>query len=60
VPGVVTPQETRAFNAGLDAALEAVKNGDHRKGRDWVPGSLWDNLTREIGNAILRLKRPEP
>ncbi len=56
----MTPQETRAFNAGLDAALEAVKNGDHRKGRDWVPGSLWDNLTREIGNAILRLKRPEP
>ncbi|MCZ8411686.1 hypothetical protein O9649_28235 [Achromobacter dolens] len=49
------------FDAGHDAALEkaAAALEDHRKaGRAWVPGSLWDTLSREAAARIRALKQP--
>ena len=40
--------------AALEAAIEAV--GQHnRKGREWIPGSMWDNLTAEAVGRIRAL-----
>ncbi len=47
------------FDAGHSAALEKAVAAleDHRKaGREWVPGSLWDNLSREAAARIRALK----
>ncbi|OAS92982.1 hypothetical protein A6I77_24505 [Achromobacter xylosoxidans] len=49
------------FDAGHGAALEkaAAALEDHRKaGRAWVPGSLWDTLSREAAARIRALKQP--
>lgn len=49
------------FDAGHSAALEkaAAALEDHRKaGREWVPGSLWDTLSREAA-YIRALKQPQ-
>lgn len=50
------------FDAGHGAALEkaAAALEDHRKaGREWVPGSLWDTLSREAAARIRALKQPQ-
>lgn len=50
------------FDAGQSAALEkaAAALEDHRKaGREWVPGSLWDTLSREAAARIRALKQPQ-
>lgn len=44
-----------ARNAALEEAAGALE--DHRKaGREWVPGSLWDTLSREAAARIRALK----
>ncbi|OCZ68581.1 hypothetical protein A9G00_24585 [Achromobacter xylosoxidans] len=50
------------FDAGYSAALEkaAAALEDHRRaGREWVPGSLWDTLSREAAARIRALKQPQ-
>lgn len=50
------------FDAGHSAALEKVAAAleDHRNaGREWVPGSLWDTLSREAAARIRALKQPQ-
>lgn len=45
-------------NAALEQAAAALE--DHRKtGREWVPGSLWDTLSREAAARIRALKQPQ-
>ncbi|QQB38392.1 hypothetical protein I6I07_19260 [Achromobacter deleyi] len=48
------------FDAGRNAALElaaaAVEN-HARAGRGWIPGSLWDTLSREASGRIRALKQ---
>ena len=45
-------------NAALEEAAAALE--DHRKaGREWVPGSLWDTLSREAAARIRALKQPQ-
>ncbi len=47
------------FDAGHSAALEKAVAAleDHRKaGREWVPGSLWDNLSREAAARVRAIK----
>ncbi|KAK52504.1 hypothetical protein L576_5276, partial [Bordetella bronchiseptica OSU054] len=44
-----------ARNAALEEAAGALE--DHRRaGREWVPGSLWDTLSREAAARIRALK----
>lgn len=44
-----------AVNDALDRAAAALE--DHaREGREWIPGSLWDTLTREAAGRIRALK----
>ncbi|AMG89627.1 hypothetical protein [Bordetella bronchiseptica] len=46
-----------ARNAALEEAAGALE--DHRRaGREWVPGSLWDALSREAAARIRALKSP--
>lgn len=46
-------------NAALDEAATAV--ADHqRKGREWIPTSLWGTLTNEAANRIRALKSAAP
>ncbi|MDN8033113.1 hypothetical protein QZN17_31670 [Burkholderia multivorans] len=50
-----TPDRDAIRNSALDEAAAAV--GDHvRAGREWIPGSLWDKLTREATARIRALK----
>ncbi|KDD21312.1 Uncharacterised protein [Bordetella bronchiseptica] len=52
-----TPQATAedVRNAALEEAAAAMD--DHcRAGREWIPGSLWDALSREAGARIRALK----
>ena len=45
-------------NATLEEAAAALE--DHRRaGREWVPGSLWDTLSREAAARIRALKKPQ-
>ena len=45
-------------NAALEEAAAALE--DHRRaGREWVPGSLWDTLSREAAARIRALKQPQ-
>ncbi|SUW10769.1 Uncharacterised protein [Bordetella bronchiseptica] len=45
----------QARNAALEEAAAAMD--DHcRAGREWIPGSLWDALSREAGARIRALK----
>lgn len=50
-----TPDREAIRNAALDEAA-AVVSDPVRKGREWVPGSLWDNLARESSDRIRALK----
>lgn len=50
-----TPPADNARDAALDEAATAVEQHD-RKGREWVPGSLWDQLTREAAGRIRALR----
>lgn len=44
-----------AVEAVLDLAAKAVE--DHqREGREWVPGSLWDDITRQAAGRIRAIK----
>ncbi|AYJ74306.1 hypothetical protein phiE131_040 [Burkholderia phage phiE131] len=46
-------------NAALDEAAAVV--ADHqRKGREWIPTSLWGNLANEAANRIRALKSATP
>lgn len=50
------------FDAGHNAALEkaAAAVEDHqRAGREWIPASLWDTLSREAAARIRALKQPQ-
>ena len=42
----------------LEACAEEVARHD-KKGREWIPGSLWDQLTRESASRIRQLKGQE-
>ncbi|SPR97391.1 hypothetical protein [Cupriavidus taiwanensis] len=53
-----TPPTTSADDArdaALDEAATAVEQHD-KNGREWVPGSLWDQLTREAAGRIRALR----
>jgi hypothetical protein len=54
------PEDKDAIrNATLEEAAAAVEDRQ-RKGREWVPGSLWDALSREAGTRIRALQaRPQ-
>ena len=45
----------KAREAALDEAVAAVEAHD-RRGRDWVPGSLWDNITLDAAARIRALR----
>jgi len=51
------PLSGRVWNQALEAAATAISEHD-RKGREWIPGSLWDQLSREAAVRIRNLKRP--
>lgn len=45
-------------NAALEEAAAAVE--DHQRvGRGWVPGSLWDTLSREAAARVRALKQTQ-
>lgn len=46
---------TACYNAALEDAAKAVAQHD-KTGREWIPDSLWDDLTRECAARIRALK----
>jgi hypothetical protein len=54
-PAALEAQLKEARNAALDEAALAIEDHD-RLGRQWVPGSLWDNLSNEAAARVRALK----
>lgn len=50
-----TSDYERGRQDALREAAEAVRRHD-KTGREWVPGSLWDSITREAAARIDALK----
>gem|GEM_PF-2253076 len=52
---MATLRGERVVEAVLEMAAKAVE--DHqREGREWVPGSLWDDITRQAAGRIRAVK----
>jgi hypothetical protein len=57
----MTTGEAEAWRRGWEAAREGAAKavtGHDRTGRDWVPGSLWDSLTRQCADRIRAMEAP--
>lgn len=55
----LTRERDEARVKALEEAAAAIEQHD-RAGRDWIPGSLWDSITREASGRIRALaSKPE-
>lgn len=53
---IVNYIERAAIKSALEAAAKAVEQHD-RRGRAWIPGSLWDTLAKEAAGRIRALTK---
>lgn len=59
-PGDSVRRRNAAYRKGFNDAIEAAAlavNDHNREGREWVKGSLWDEITKE---ASARIRALEP
>lgn len=54
------PEITHAdvWNEAIEAAAVAAEAPD-RRGREWVPGSLWDAIKQDTASDIRKLKQDD-
>jgi hypothetical protein len=54
---LVAAERTSARNQALEEAAVAITQ-HNRRGREWIPGSLWDTLSSEAAARIRALANP--
>lgn len=56
---LVATERASARALALEEAATAIAQHD-RKGREWIPGSLWDTLSNEAAARVRALANPSP